>query len=146
MKNCDLSYSTGVAPRILIVDDDPQFRKTLHLALDSCGYQVTDAGDGEGALANVASSTPDVVVLDWQLPGIDGIQTCREIRARTDVPVIIVSANRPMSHTVVWEAGAVGYLTKPFSMSALVTRIESALKNGKGILLKHTLKTAATAK
>ena len=146
MKNCDLSYSTGVAPRILIVDDDPQFRKTLHLALDSCGYQVTDAGDGEGALANVASRTPDVVVLDWQLPGIDGIQTCREIRARTDVPVIIVSANRPMSHTVVWEAGAVGYLTKPFSMSALVTRIESALKNGKGILLKHTLKTAATAK
>jgi two-component system OmpR family response regulator len=146
MKNCDLSHSTGVAPRILIVDDDPQFRKALHLALDSCGYQVTDAGDGEGALANVASRTPDVVVLDWQLPGIDGIQTCREIRARTDVPVIIVSANRPMSHTVVWEAGAVGYLTKPFSMSELVTRIESALKNGKGILLKHTLKTAATAK
>jgi DNA-binding response OmpR family regulator len=114
MKNCDLSHSTGVAPRILIVDDDPQFRRALHLALDSCGYQVTDAGDGEGALANVASSAPDVVVLDWQLPGIDGIQTCREIRARSDVPVIIVSATRPMSHAMVWEAGAIGYLTKPF--------------------------------
>ncbi|MGA7415456.1 MAG: response regulator transcription factor [Bryobacteraceae bacterium] len=129
MMNCDSSHSTGVAPCILIVDDDPQFRKALHLALGSCGYQVTDAIDGEGALASVASSTPDVVVLDWQLPGIDGIQTCREIRARADVPVIIVSANRPMSHTMVWEAGAVGYLTKPFSMNELVTHIESALKN-----------------
>lgn len=131
MRNCDLSHSAGVVPRILIVDDDPQFRKALHLALDFCGYQVTDAVDGEGALANVASSAPDVVVLDWQLPGIDGIQTCREIRARADVPVIIVSATRPMSHAKVWEAGAIGYLTKPFSMSELVTRIESALKNGK---------------
>jgi CheY-like chemotaxis protein len=68
------SHSSGVAPCILIVDDDPQFRKALHLALGSCGYQVTDAIDGEGALASVASSAPDVVVLDWQLPGIDGIQ------------------------------------------------------------------------
>ncbi len=129
MMNCESSHSTGVAPRILIVDDDPQFRKALHMALDSRGYQVDDAVDGEGALANVSSNVPDVVVLDWQLPGIDGLQTCREIRARSDVPVIIVSAIRPKSQAVIWDAGAVDYLAKPFSMIDLVTCIESALKN-----------------
>ena len=61
-------------PRILIVDDDSRFRRTLHLALDSHGYEVIDAADGEEALRFVAAGAPDLIVLDWQMPGMDGIR------------------------------------------------------------------------
>jgi two-component system, OmpR family, KDP operon response regulator KdpE len=119
----------STTPRILIVDDDPQFRRTLHLALDSCGYKAGDAADGEEALEAVAASVPDLVVLDWQLPGIDGIQTCRELRARYNVPVIIVSGSRLNSKDAALEAGANDYLAKPFAMNELLVRIESALQH-----------------
>lgn len=113
----------------MIVDDDPQFRKTLHLALDSCGYKAGDAADGEEALEAVATSIPDLIVLDWQLPGMDGIQTCRALRARYDVPVIIVSGNRSNSKTAALAAGANDFLAKPFAMNELLTCIESALQH-----------------
>jgi DNA-binding response OmpR family regulator len=115
-------------PRILIVDDDAQFRRTLHLALDSCGYDAGDAADGEEALDAVAASVPDLIVLDWHLPGMDGIQTCRALRSHYDVPVIIVSGNRSNSKDLALDAGANDYLAKPFAMNDLLTSIESALK------------------
>lgn len=115
--------------RILIVDDDPQFRRTLHLALDSSGYQVGDAAGGKEALERVAGSAPDLIVLDWQLPDMDGIQTCKALRAHSDVPVIMVTGNRANPKDVALKAGANDYLTKPFSMNELLTRIESALKH-----------------
>ena len=115
-------------PRILIVDDDPQFRRTLHLALDACGYEAGDAADGEEALDAVAAGVPDLIVLDWHLPGMDGIQTCRALRAHSDVPVIMVSGNRSNSKEAALKAGANDYLAKPFAMNELLTRIESALK------------------
>jgi len=117
------------APRILIVDDDPQFRRTLHLALDSYGYKAGDAADADEALEAVAISAPDLIVLDWQLPGMDGIQTCRTLRARYDVPVIIVSGNRSNSKDAALDAGANDFLAKPFAMNELLTRIESALQH-----------------
>lgn len=116
-------------PRILIVDDDPQFRRTLHLALDSCGYEVGDAVDGKEALDTAAATAPDLIVLDWHLPDMDGIQTCRTLRARSDVPVIMVSGNRSNLKDVALSAGANDYLTKPFSMNDLLGHIESALKH-----------------
>lgn len=115
-------------PRILIVDDDPQFRRILHLALDCYGYEVSDAADGEGALLSAAASAPDLIVLDWQLPGMDGIQTCRALRADSDVPVIMISGNRSNSKDAALDAGATDYLAKPFSIIVLQALIEAALK------------------
>lgn len=114
--------------RILIVDDDPQFRRALHLALSSCGYEVDDAANGREALASVAASSPDLMVLDWQLPGLDGIQTCRALRVSSGVPVIIVSGNRSNLKEIALNAGANDYLAKPFSINELLTRIGAALK------------------
>lgn len=114
---------------ILIVDDDPQFRRTLHLALDSHGYDVSDASDRTEALDAVAGLGPDLVVLDWHLPGRSGIETCRELRERSEVPVIMVSGNRANRKEVALDAGANDYLAKPFSMNDLLSRIESFLQH-----------------
>jgi two-component system KDP operon response regulator KdpE len=113
---------------ILIVDDDPQFRRTLHITLDSCGYEVSDASGGKEALDSVAANAPDLIVLDWRLPDLDGIQTCRALRAYSDLPVIMVSGNRSNVKDVALNAGANDYLAKPFSVHQLVDRIEAALR------------------
>jgi DNA-binding response OmpR family regulator len=114
--------------RILIVDDDRPFRMTLHLALDICGYEVRDATNGEEGLEAASASAPDLVVLDWQLPGMDGVETCRELRSRSDIPVIMVSGNPANRKEIALSAGAMAYLTKPFSMEDLVRTIEAALE------------------
>src|SRR5689334_129728 len=94
-------------PRILVVDDDPQFRRMLHPALDSHGYQVDDAADGEAALDAVLAHPPDLILLGWRLPGMDGIETCRALRARSSAPVVMASANRSNSRDVALHAGAI---------------------------------------
>lgn len=116
---------------ILLIDDDLRFRKTLRLALDSHGYKVTEAAGGKEALDLIVPKDPDVIVLDWQMPDMDGIQTCRILRARSKVPIIIVSGNRSNSREAALEAGANDYVPKPFSLNDLLIRIESAL-NHKG--------------
>jgi len=113
----------------LIVDDDSRFRRTLHLGLVSHGYEVSDAADGKEALDALANIAPDLIVLDWQMPEMDGIQTCRILRLSSDVPVIMVSGNRSNSKEVALAAGATSYLAKPFSMNDLLTLFESALKS-----------------
>lgn len=120
--------SRGSTPRILIVDDDSRFRRTLYLGLASVGYDVRDAGDGESALGAIAAAAPDLIVLDWQMPGMDGIQTCRVLRMRSGVPVIIISGNRSNSKEAALSAGANDYLAKPFTLEELLARIETALK------------------
>jgi two-component system KDP operon response regulator KdpE len=120
---------TVAVPRILIVDDDPQFRRALRLGLTSHGYEVSDAADAKEALDSVASRAPDLIVLDWHLPTLDGIQTCRALRAHSDVPVIMASGNRSDSKQVAVGAGATDYLPKPFSINELLMRIEAVLKS-----------------
>jgi two-component system, OmpR family, KDP operon response regulator KdpE len=117
----------GVA-LILLVDDDPQFRRTLRLALFSNGYDVYEAADGSTALKAAAASPPDVVLLDWHLPELNGPKTCKALRADSRVPVIMMSANRSHSREIALDAGANDFLTKPFSFSDLLERIEAALK------------------
>jgi DNA-binding response OmpR family regulator len=116
-------------PRILIVDDDPRFLRVLHLALSSHGYEVTDAADGKEALDAVADGALDLIVLDCQMPGMDGLQTCRLLRLSSAAPVIMISGNRSNSHEVALNAGANDYLAKPFSIDELLTRIETSLKS-----------------
>ena len=115
-------------PRILIVDDDPGIRATLLRVLRSFGYEVDDATDGKAALDSVAAGKPDLIVLDWHMPAMDGIQTCRALRASSTIPVIMVSGNRWNSKGDALNAGAIDYLPKPFSITDLLARIEAALK------------------
>ena len=115
--------------RILVVDDDARFRRTLHLGLSAHGYEVGDAADGKQALSALAANVPDLIVLDWQLPGMDGIQTCRMLRLKSDVPVIMASGNRSNSKEGALQAGANDYLSKPFSINQLLIRIQAVLKH-----------------
>lgn len=89
---------------------------------------MIEASDGTEALNSVAATPPYLVVLDWHLPKMSGIETCRTLRAKSSLPVIMVSANRSNSKQRALDAGANDYLTKPFSLNDLLTRIEAALE------------------
>ena len=115
---------------ILLVDDDPRFRRTVRVALDSNDYDVREAADGIEALNFAKANPPDVVLLDWHLPELDGLETCKTLRAKSSVPIIMMSANRSHSRQVALDAGANDFLTKPFSFTDLLNRIESALQAG----------------
>lgn len=116
----------GMAASVLIVDDDDGIRASLRMALEDQGYHVDEAADGESALERVRATSPDVVVLDLMLPGMDGFECCRQLRRSSDVPVLIVSA-RGDSHDVVagLEAGADDYIRKPFDVPELSARLRA---------------------
>ena len=114
-------------PRILIVDDDVRFRKALRLALSAHGHVTEGAGGGAEALDVLAKQTPDVILLDWRMPGMSGRDVCREIRARSGVPVIVISSDRSLTEAEVERAGGNDFLPKPFSMGDLLTHIRAAL-------------------
>jgi DNA-binding response OmpR family regulator len=101
--------------------------------LGSFGYEVDAVADGRAAVDSVAAGAPDVVVLDWHLPDMDGIQTCQLLRALSDAPIIMVSGNRSNSKSLALGAGASEYLRKPFSVADLLTLIESALKSPRSV-------------
>src|SRR3712207_9278216 len=103
--------------RVLVVDDDPAVRDSLRRSLAFEGYTVTNAADGEEALAAVATQRPDAVVLDLQMPRLDGLETCRRLRAAgEDVPILMLTARDRTSDRVTGlDAGADDYLPKPRS-------------------------------
>jgi two-component system KDP operon response regulator KdpE len=114
---------------ILVVDDESQIRRVMRTTLVAQGYEVSDARTGDDALALIRSEKYDLVLLDVNMPGISGIQTCREIRLGSDLPIIMVtvrSAERDKVQAL--DAGADGYLTKPFSVAELLARIRAALR------------------
>jgi two-component system KDP operon response regulator KdpE len=115
--------------KVMIVEDDPQERRILRTALISQAFEVMDARDGEEALASLRHETPDVILLDLKLPGIGGLQTCREIRERSEVPIIIVSATKAEQQKVeALENGADDYVTKPVGVEELVARIHAVTR------------------
>lgn len=114
--------------KLLVVDDEPQMRRVLRASLIAHGYEVVEAGSGEEALAQLNSEHFDGVLLDLNLPGIDGIQTCRAIRADAQVPVLIVSIrDSEKDKSAARDAGANGYITKPFGVEELLPRIEALI-------------------
>jgi len=115
--------------RILVVDDEPQIRRVMRVALSGAAYTVSDARSGEEALEKVREEKFDLVLLDVNLPGIGGIETCRAIRERSDVPVMMLTVrNSSRDAVAALDAGADDYVTKPFSMEVLLARIRATLR------------------
>jgi len=117
---------------VLIVDDDPQIRSVLRIALGQAGYEVSEAGDGAEGLAKARSSRFDLVVLDIGLPEMDGLAVCRNLRATDATPVLFLTARQDEIDRVLgFELGGDDYVTKPFSPRELVARIGAILKRGR---------------
>jgi two-component system KDP operon response regulator KdpE len=112
--------------KILVVDDEPQMRRALRASLNAHGYEVVEAQSGEEAVWKLDAEVCDFVLLDMNLPGRDGLATCRTIRASSEVPIIIVSIRSSERDKVaVLKAGADDYVTKPFSVPELLARLEA---------------------
>jgi len=119
--------------RILVVDDEPQIRRSLQVNLEGKGYAVVTAEDAEQAIQAIANRTPDVIVLDLIMPGMDGIALTRRIREHSAVPIIVLSAIGDERKKVeALELGADDYVTKPFSTEELLARIKSVLRRAAG--------------
>lgn len=115
--------------RVLLVEDDAGIRAALGLALEDEGYEVVQAPNGRLGLTLVMSEQPDLVLLDLRLPDVSGFEVCREIRQRSNVPIIIVTAQTDTHDLVAGlEAGADDYVTKPVNTKELAARIRAALR------------------
>jgi len=115
--------------RVLVVDDEEQIRLALARALTARGFTVEPAADGETALAVVPGLRPDLVVLDLNLPGIDGLAVCRSLREHGDVPILILSVREEEADKVeALNLGADDYLTKPFGIEEFLARVRALLR------------------
>jgi DNA-binding response OmpR family regulator len=116
--------------RVLVVDDEPQIRRSLRVALRANGYEVEEAATGEAALEQAAARLPELIILDLSLPGVDGVEVCRRLREWTQVPVIILSVHGDDEAKVrALDEGADDYVTKPFSPRELLARVRAALRH-----------------
>ncbi|KQX14749.1 two-component system response regulator [Streptomyces sp. Root431] len=123
------------AARILVVDDDPTVAEVVAGYLEGAGFAVERAADGPGALRRAGERWPDLVVLDLMLPGLDGLEVCRRLRATAHVPVIMLTARSDEEDRITGlEVGADDYVTKPFSPRELVLRVSSVLRRDRVVV------------
>ncbi len=123
-----MTRNTG-QPSILAIDDEPQLLAALGTILEGRGYRLRTARNGAMALDAVADERPDVVLLDLAMPGIDGLEVCRRLRAFSRVPILVLSALSDEARKVkALDAGADDYVTKPFGLDELLARIRAALR------------------
>jgi len=119
---------------VLIVDDDAEIRNLLREYLHENGYRVTVAADGKGLWTAMKTAQPDLIILDLMLPGDDGISLCRALRARSDVPIIMLTARGGDADRIVGlELGADDYVPKPFNPRELLARVKSVLRRAKSL-------------
>lgn len=119
----------GVTPNILVVDDDPRITQLLRRALSMEGYMVRTAASGAAGLAEARARAPDLVVLDILMPGMDGLEVCRRLRASADTPILLLTAKDEVQDRVTGlDSGADDYLVKPFALEELLARVRALLR------------------
>lgn len=121
--------NTRMPRSVLVVDDDPHIRQLLVFAFEKAGMAVREAADGEEAMAEVASAAPDLVVLDINMPRMDGLEVCRRLRATSEVPVLFLSSrDEEFDRVLGIELGADDYVVKPFSPREVVARANAIMR------------------
>ncbi len=133
----------GARPLVLVVEDEAALATMLRYNLEKQGYRVEEAADGQEALLRVAEAKPDLVLLDWMLPTLSGIEVCRQLRRRPatrELPIIMVTARTEDQDAVRGlNTGADDYITKPFNMEALLARVRALLRRTSPVTNKGTV-------
>jgi two-component system response regulator BaeR len=125
--------STDTLSRVLVVEDDRKISELLLNYLRAEGYDATPIYDGRDAVQQIAQRSPDVVVLDWMLPGLDGIGVCKAVRAFSDVPILMLTARvDELDRLLGLDTGADDYVCKPFAPRELVARVRAQLRRAEG--------------
>lgn len=120
-------------PQVLVVDDDPHIRQLLVFALEKAGLGAREAPDGEAALVSVAQARPDLVILDINMPRLDGLEVCRRLRAQGELPILFLSSRDDEIDRILGiELGADDYVVKPFSPREVVARVQAILRRARG--------------
>ena len=139
----ETAAANAMRPRVLVVEDEQALVELLRYNLEQAGYTVTVAMDGEEALATVRDEVPDLILLDWMLPLMSGIEVCRQLRRQTataNVPIILLTARGEEADRVRGlDAGADDYVSKPFSPAELVARIRAVLRRIRPALADEAL-------
>lgn len=130
-------------PLVLIVEDEPAQMEVLAYNLSSVGFRLAQAGDGEEALLMIGETRPDLIVLDWMLPNVSGIEICRRLRARKDtkhIPIIMLTARgEDFDRVRGLETGADDYIVKPYSVNELIARVRAILRRSLPASVGETL-------
>jgi two-component system, OmpR family, phosphate regulon response regulator PhoB len=140
----DAAAAQGAAkPTVLVVEDEAPLLTLLRYNLEKQGFRVDEAADGEEALLRVAENRPDLVLLDWMLPALSGIEVCRQLRRRPgtrDLPIIMVTARTEDQDAVrALDTGADDYISKPFAMDSLMARIRALLRRSGAVAARGVL-------
>lgn len=132
-----------MGPKVLIVEDETAIVTILRYNMERAGYRVSEAGDGEEALLHIQENMPDVVILDWMLPKLSGLEVCRQLRrdpATRNLPIIMLTARGEEDDRVRGlDSGADDYVTKPFSPQEVIARVRAVLRRIRPVFSEETL-------